>query len=1028
MQIMKININFIAFFIIYSIIILPLYAQETDPSPVRKRIINTYNQAIQGATIRSEDDKFFTLTTGDGFFELPADSTDEFVVITAPGYQDVRLSWKSLEDQSAITLTYDPHNIGGNVNFGYKTYSKESVTGAVSSVSGDELNNAPTNVLSEALQARLPGLTVVSNIAELSFFGYSNTSKTIRGNSSVNGNSPLIIIDGVIAPTQYFEFISPKEIQSVSVLKDASSTAAYGIQGSAGVINITTKRGHNGKLNVEGYVDYSIQQMTRRPLFIDSYTYAELRNQAGERDGLSPNSQFTPAQIDLYKSGNDPGYPNNNWFDNYVKDMVNRQRIGVNASGGSDKFRYFSNLSFINQQEPLIVTDEPDRKYNPTPKVNMGNFRTNMDVKFNSYLSGYMRLTGNLKNEILAGGNMGWTIYDQIFKQPSTMYGPLSPVLADNPSLSNQVITLDGIDNSAYGMLNRSGFRSIIETNVIAQTGLKLDLDFLTKGLSASGGMAYQTYVRNETGTNQNYMRVLRGSDLSVLDKFTQYKTFENTNLAYNKSSVFFYYLNLFGSLDYSRRFGNHSIDATMHTYYLKQEKESAGSSNEVLPYLRQNFGFTALYGFKDRYFLKADLAYSGSEQFHPDNRYTFTPAISGSWLINKEDFFQADYISLLKLRTSYGINGSDQLGGARFLYLDNIRSDGSELERGNPKLEAEKIKKLNIGIDLGLFNMFTLNVDYFSNQVDNMLINSNATLPEYQGIPLNYYPKLNGGEMENKGVEVALSFNKHFTKDFSMFLGANFMHAKNKIININEASLGDNYAYPYQTQGYSLGQLWGYQVDRSNGNGMFNTEQELASSGLTYSFGSPRVGDLIYADLNSDGVIDDEDRAPLGNTLLPEQEYSISGGFNLKNWSFTFLIHGVAKSSQFLSGAGVYENQDRGIFNDIHLQSWTPERYASSQEITYPALSLSPSTNHVNSDFFLSNRSYIRLRNVGLSYEFSDKISQKIKSDKIKVTLNIQNLFTFDKMKSDYIDPEIGTLTSFQPFRVYNLGVSASF
>src|SRR5690606_15631134 len=343
------------------------------------------------------------------------------------------------------------------------------------------------------------------------------------------------------------------------------------------------------------------------------------------------------------------------------------------------------------------------------------------------------------------------------------------------------------------------------ETNVIAQTGLKLDMGFLTEGLSASGGMAYQTYVRNETGTNQDYMRVLRGSDLSVLDKFTQYKTFENTNLSYNKSSVFFYYLNLFGSLDYRRNFGDHSIDASVHTYYLKQEKESAGTSNEVLPYLRQNFGFTAWYGFKDRYFVKADLAYSGSEQFHPDNRYTFTPAISGAWLIHNEDFFQADYISLLKMRASYGINGSDQLGGARFLYLDNIRSDGSELERGNPQLEAEKIKKLNVGMDLGIFNMFTLNVDYFSNKVDNMLINSNSTLPEYQGIPLNFYPKLNGGQMENKGVEIGLSFNKHFTQDFSLFLGANFMQAKNNIININEASLGEDYAYPYRTQGYAL-------------------------------------------------------------------------------------------------------------------------------------------------------------------------------------------------------------------------------
>src|SRR5690606_16595244 len=317
---------------------------------------------------------------------------------------------------------------------------------------------------------------------------------------------------------------------------------------------------------------------------------------------------------------------------------------------------------------------------------------------------------------------------------PPTMFGPLSPVLEGDPDLSNQVVTVEGLDNPVYGTLNRSGYNSVVETNVIAQTGLKLDLGFLTKGLSASGGMAYQTYVRNETATTQSYRRVLRGSDFSVLDNFTPYKTFENTPLAYGKGSVFFYYLNLLGRLDYNRRFGDHSIDASAHTYYLKQEKESNGTSNAVLPYMRQNFGISALYGYKDRYFLKADLGYSGSEQFHPDNRYSATPAISGAWIASKEDFLKSNVLTLLKLRASYGVTANDQLGAARFLYLDNIRSNGSELERGNPALEAERIEKLNLGINIGLLNMFTIEADYFTHKVDNMLINSSARLPEYQG------------------------------------------------------------------------------------------------------------------------------------------------------------------------------------------------------------------------------------------------------------------------------------------------------
>lgn len=1023
---MEKNIKFIALYIICLLMAVSSYAQETDNE--LNRIVNEYNQPIQGALIRTEDGKFTSRTAKDGTFKLPSKMESQFIHISATGYQNTRISVDQLINDGKIQLTFDPHNMGGDVNFGYNSYNKESITGAVSSVSGEILDRTPSNVLSDTYEGRLPGLTVINNIAELTFFGYGNFTKTIRGISTVNGYNPLVIIDGVIAPTQYIEFISPKEIESISVLKDASATAAYGIQGSAGVIVITTKRGYSGKLSVEGYADYSFQQMTRRPQFVNSAQYARLRNEAGERDGLGKYSQFSEEEIGLFEAGDDPRYPNNNWFDQFIKDYVMRQRVGVNVGGGTDKFRYYSNLSFVHQDEPLIITDEPNRKYDPTPNVNIGNFRTNMDVNFNDYISGYMRLTGNVKREILAGGNMGWTIYNYIFQQPPTMYGPLSPINEDDPDMSEQVVTVDGLDNPVYGILNRSGYRTVIETNIIAQAGLKFDLDFLTKGLSVSGSMAYQTYVRNETGTNQSYRRLIREDDFSTLDNFIQYKTFENTPLSYGKGSLFFYYLNFLASVDYNRRFGDHSINASAHTYYLKQEKESAGSSSDVLPYKRQNFGLSALYGYKDRYFLKADMGYSGSEQFHPDHRYSFTPAISGAWIASNEDFFQTQLISLLKLKASYGISGNDQLGGARFLYLDNIRADGSELEIGNPRLEAEKIKKLNVGINLGFLNMFTLDVDYFSDHVNNMLINSSYRVPEYQGVPLLYFPKLNEGEMENKGFEVSLGFNKHLSKDFSVFAQANFMQAKNKVININEAPLGDDYAYPYRTEGFSIGQLWGYEIDRSNGNGMFNSAEELANSKLSYSFGTPRVGDFIYKDLNNDGIIDEKDKAPMGYSGIPQQEYSLTGGFAWKNVEFSFLFHGVRKSSQFLSGIGAYENQGKGIFNDIHMNAWTPERYAAGEEISFPALSLSPSTNHVANDFFLSDRSYLRLRNVTLAYSLPERISEKIRSERIKVILNIQNLFTLDNMKSRHIDPEIGSIATFQPYRVFNIGISANF
>ena len=1019
-------IKHIVFSITSVLLYVSLYAQ-TEPIP-QNVVVNVFGQPVTGAVIISETGKSQCITDDKGRYQFKPDDGSNFVVVRAVGFLDMQIPVEQIEKAEKITLQFDAHRMGGVVNTGYNLYTRESVTGSVVSVSGSELDKSPTNVLSETFAGRLPGLTVVSNLSEFTFFGYQNTTKTIRGISTINGTQPLVIIDGVVCPTQYYEFISPREIESVTVLKDASATAIYGIQGANGAIVINTKRGFSGEKKVEVYADQSFQQMIKRPAFINSARFAELRNEAGERDGLGAYSQFTQAEIDQFRAGDNLGFPNNNWYDMFVKELVMRQRIGINVSGGSEKFKYFSELNFINQGEPLKTADEPGRTYTPDPHVNVVNFRSNMDVKFNNYVSGFMRLAGSVKREKQTGGGMNWDVYSEIFKLSPTMYGPLSPQMEDDAEMSNQVVTVEGVDKPVYGLINRSGYAQVVETNVIAQAGLNIDLSSVTKGLSMNGAMAYQTYIRNLTSTSQDFQRVIRGNDFSVLDNFTKYGDKENTPLSYSKGSTFFYYLNLFANVDYKRQFGDHSINASAHTYYLYQEREVTGSTNTVLPYKRQNFGLSVLYGFKDRYFLKGDMGYSGSEQFHPDNRFTTTPSVSAAWITSKEGFFDVGFISLLKFRASYGTTANDQMGDARFLYLDNIRSGGEELERGNPELAAEKIKKLNLGTDLGLFQMFTISFDYFEDEVDNMLVNSSYRIPLYQGIPLDYYPKLNDGKMENKGYELSLSFNKQISKELSAFAGFNFMQAKNKVISINESPYSEEYAYPYRAEGYHVGQLWGYKIDYSNGNGMFNSEAELQSSNLEYKLGNPRLGDFIYQDLNNDQIIDEKDKAPMGYSSVPEQEYSLNGGVKWKKWELSFLFHGARHFSEFLSNVGAYEYGSQGQFNDIHLHAWTPERYAAGEKITYPALSLSPSSNHVNNDFFLMDRSYLRLRNLEVAYTLPVNFSQKINSDGIRIAFNVQNVFTIDNMRTKYVDPEIGKMDTFQPYRVFNIGLNFNF
>ncbi|MDR1865338.1 MAG: SusC/RagA family TonB-linked outer membrane protein, partial [Bacteroidales bacterium] len=765
----------------------------------------------------------------------------------------------------------------------------------------------------------------------------------------------------------------------------------------------------------------------KKPTLPNSSEYAALRNQAGVNDGLGAYSQFSRDEIEGFNTGDPLYYPDNDWYGMFVRDFTLRQRAGVNVAGGSEKMKYYSNISYLHQEAPFKIADEPDRKYDPTPATHGVNFRSNLDLKFNNYLSAYMRLTGNVKHEQLAGNTLNRSIYGQILHLPPTMYGPLTPIVEDSPEASNQVVTNDTESAPAYGVLNRSGYSRIVETNVIAQAGVNLDLSFLTRGLSLGGSMAYQTYARNTTATSQNFERWVRSSDYGKLE-FTKKGSEENTPLSYSKGAVFFYHMNLYANMAYERRFGDHSVQALAYYFYQQQEKEY-GSGSNVLPYKRLSLGASALYGYKDRYFLKGDVGYSGSEQFHRDHRYIATPAISAAWILSKEDFLSGiDFISLLKLRASYGITANDQLGDARFLYLDYIDSGGNEGLRGNPELSAEKVKKQNYGIDLGLFEQFTVGFDYYTHKVDNMLISSSGTTPIYQGIPLSNYPKLNNGRMENKGFELEAGYNKSFSPDLSVYASLAFSRSKNKVIAVNESPLAEDYAYRYRTEGYPIGQQWALLVDYANGNGMFNSQAELDNSNLTYTSGTPRVGDLIYQDLNGDGTIDERDMAPAGSPSIPERVYSFNGGFRYKNVELGFLFQGVGNTSFFYTGLGANESVYQGVFSDMHQNAWTPERYAAGEKITFPALSLSQSTNHTNNDFFLMDGSYVRLKNVELAYSLPVKISRKIAAERIRFSLNAQNLFTIDNVKSKYVDPEIRNMETFQPFRVYNIGVSLTF
>jgi TonB-dependent SusC/RagA subfamily outer membrane receptor len=442
-----------------------VFAQKAVALKVQGTVINDFGKPVEGVLLSTESGNT-CVTARDGAYMLTVDGSD--ITVSAKGYRNRKIATVDIVEDDKIKLAFDPHHTGGFVNVGYFSLPKESFPGSAVSVTGKELDKSPTNVFSETFAGHFLGLHEKQEIIEETFFGNTNVSRMIRGRNSYNGYSAIVIIDGIICPNQYWEFLSPKEIESVTVLKDGATNAIYGIQGANGIIVITTKRGYTGKKKVEAYADYSLQQMTKRPSFVSSLQYAELRNQAGINDGRGAFSQFSETELEGYRTGDDMYYPNNNWYDMFVKKSIMRQRAGVNLAGGNEKINYFSNVSFLHQEEPIKVASEPDRKYDPNPDVMVANFRSNIDVKLNNYLAVFMRLTGNVKREMWAGFSENRTHYSSIFSLPPTMSGPLTPVSEDNPDAGTQVVTTDATDGPTYGSINRSGFTQVIETNVIA--------------------------------------------------------------------------------------------------------------------------------------------------------------------------------------------------------------------------------------------------------------------------------------------------------------------------------------------------------------------------------------------------------------------------------------------------------------------------------------------------------------------------------------------------------------------------------
>ncbi len=1003
-----------------------------NPLKIRGTVLDSDGIPVAGAMVKSSNNGNEAVTDIDGNYEITVTDGSKSLNYNFIGYKTRTISVSKAAENGIVSMGEPSGSLDEIIDLGYYKVTRRELTGAVSVVGGTELAKSPESNLGKTFAGRLPGLTVMEENGEPGLVAQSSSNNgltmIIRGLTTANGNKPLIIIDGQISPNENYMYITPEEIETVTVLKDASAMAIYGMQGGNGAIVIRTKSGRIGANKVSVYFDEALQQSSKTPYSISAAEYATLRNQAGYNDGLGKFSQFSQEQIDGYSATNHAYNPYNDLF-NKTMWMT---RAGMSLTGGTERLQYYANVNYMHESSPFKAEENKNWEYNPAPGIDRFNFRSNIDVKINSWLSAMMRISGSI-NRVKTAGSTNASVYSALFKLPPTMYGSLSTVVNDEEGnivhKGNEVLTVDGVTDPVYGMLNRSGFIEQLKADVLSMGGLNADLSMVTEGLSASAVVAYQLSSNNNQSTLQKYQRwiaVQNGDEVN----FQRLGSDENTPLSYAKTRQMYYNLNLSAFANYKRTFGDHYVSSMAYIFYQDLQTEST-SGAAILPYKRESMGITATYGFKNRYFIRGDVAYSGSEQFHPDHRWYTTPSVSGTWIASDESFIQGikPWVSLVKLRLSYGLNDNDQLGDGRMLYADNVDYQGNEFTRGNPLLAPEKIYKTNYGIDLGFFdNDLSVSFDYFRQHCDNVLISSSTLVPSFQGVPLDYYPLVNEGRIKNHGFEVAALYHKAINRDWTVFVGGSFSYNKNEMVDMKEV-IRDGYAYPYAKAGQSIGQKWGYLIDYSNGNGMFNFSDEISGCGLDYSaLGTPRPGDVKYVDLNKDGKIDSKDRAPIGYGDIPRGYYSINGGFAYKNFEVSFLFQGTTKRSITLSGVGAFETENQGVFNDIHMNAWTEDRWNAGEKIDYPALSLSKSTSHNDNDYFIQDGSYLRLKNAEIAYTLPHKISKKAFAEKIRFALNGQNLFTIDHLRSKHIDAEIGKLSAFPTYRVINLGVKVTF
>jgi tonB-linked outer membrane protein, susC/ragA family len=1004
---------------------------------VKGRVTDPSGEPLIGATVIEKGSTNGTATDIDGYFQINLSNAQKGVlVVSYVGFTTEEIAVKG-QKEITVVLKEESSVLNELVVVGYGQQKKESVVGAISQVNSGDLLETPSANLSQAITGKIPGV-ITSQTSGAP--GADDASIYIRGRATFAGDAqPLILVDGI---ERSFSQIAPDDIETISVLKDASATAVYGVRGANGVMLITTKRGKEQKPIVNLTASWQFQTPTRKDTYLDSYQSVQLLEEALANDGLP--SQFSASAIDMYRKsvgGELSGveallYPNVDWYDEILRSSAPSQRYNASVRGGTKRMRYYASLEYYDQES--LFKNLSNDPYGNSSSLNFKRygFRANADF----FLTKDLQLSVNFgtRFEERRGPNSDERDnYSNVFYQLNHTPGWLFPI-AYQVQNGDQTKTLYGgssqYQGNVYATLAEGGYykavNTVNETNFIAD----YKMDWLTPGLSARAMMSfdYESYHRTTYSKNFATYELNDRDNYESLEAYNRFNT--DTQLTNSRQSNSIYKLYMEAQLNYNRTF-NDIHEVTAMALYMQNDYRY----NSDLARRYQGVVGRVTYAYDSRYLFEFNAGYNGSENFAKKKRFGFFPSFSAGWRITQEKFMEStsNWLSNLKLRASYGQVGNDvyQVNGVRqrFLYEQKWSQTANDYYFGttgvtgifeqqypNYGVTWERAHKYNVGLEFGfLNNTLSGNVDFFWEKRNNILTEY-LTRPLWFGVTS---AAGNLGKTENKGFEIELHYNNHIGPDFNYNVGVTYSHAKNKITEMDEPAGKTGYR---KREGHVINQYFGLVADG------FVTQADIDGGKLPVStFGTVKAGDLKYRDMNGDGFIDDRDETFIGYSDIPENTYAINLGANWKGIGFSIMFQGVDHVSRYYDAEAMYAFVAGGKVKEHHLDRWNPA-LTEAQNLAnakYPLLHYDSYGDHNQrqNSFFLKNGAFFRLKNIELSYSLPEKWIKHVYMSQCRFFVNANNLITWDHLDG-LTDPESNGSNRYPICKTVNFGVNIQF